>query len=503
MHEPNLSTVIVGRQPPPPKLWIVAGLLAVAATLLGIYLALINRSSTTKLGIPSGSNYLPPNTLVAVTLATDRQRWQPFTQLGTPQSRAVVAQELSKWQQEFWHSQNTKFAPDIPNWLGSEVSIAYLAPLGSPTSQNPSPNLPLLLWPIKSDQTALQLLTSLKTASGQSSSKITERRYQGITLQEIAHSNNKILVTAIVGQFVLVSPSLLAIQQSIDAFQSGKNLATAPGYAAAWAAISLAQPPLAQVYINMPVVLAAQARSLAPDKLAQVNQQQGVAANINLDGSLLAGKGIAWWQPQSKAGLIPSKSSPNLSQRLPENTVMMVSGQDLAQLWTDYLPLASKNPAAPIAPEAIINNLKSATGLDLNTDILAWSKNEFLLALVPATQPQPNSLGGSLLLMFQPTDRSAAETTFSKLDRVMADRYQFKIASANIKNTDVVNWSSPINGVNATHGWLTSNLAFMSLGTPITDQFLPQSANNLNNNNQFQQVMKSDISPYSVNFLSI
>jgi Protein of unknown function (DUF3352) len=499
MHEQNPSAVVVRQQKPPAhkRLRRWARVIAVAAMVGGIFLALTNRSTNSNLGAPAGAKYLPANTLAVVTLSTDRQRWQQLQLLGTPQSRAVVSKELSKWQQEFFTNNGLDFDRDIQPWIGSEIDVAYLAPLGMAAAGNQTKNLPIVLLPIKADLTATQLLDKITTKRS-APDKTEERNYQGILLRKTTH-NNKTLIAAVVERFVLLSPTAKAIEQSIDAFKSGITLAKLPSYNPAWGAIPMTEP-LAKVYVNVPLALAGSTPALAPDKLAKLQQQQGLAVNIKLDGSVIRSKGIAWWQPNNKASLTPSKNSPDFAQRLPENTLMMVSGSNLAQLWADYLPLASQNSAAPIAPETIINNLQAATGLNLATDILAWSKNEFSLAFVTEAKPSANSLGGSLLLMLKPTDRPAAQATLDKLDQVMASRYQFKIAKTNTNNTDVVNWSSPIGGVNATHGWLSDDLAFLALGSPITDQFLSRPAATLANNKQFQQVMKSEISPYDGQF---
>jgi Protein of unknown function (DUF3352) len=502
MQEPNSPIRKKRRRRPSPKRWrLIAGILATAATAMGIYLAFANRSTTSKLDIPAGANYLPANTLVAVTLATDRQRWQQLQQLGTPQSRAAISQELAKWQQEFLTNNGLDFERDIQPAIGSDIAVAYLAPPMVPTASSkdsaPVKNLPIILLPLNSDQAATQFFAKTKAAPG-TPGKTVERTYQGVTLRESTHNNN-ILVTAIVDRVALISPSAPAIEQAINAFKSGKTLAKSPGYPQAWRAISMHQP-LAQVYVNVPLAVANHTGILAPDKLAQLQQQQGLAANINLEGNLISSKGISWWQSSQSTKLVPNKNSPDFGQRLPANTLMMISGSSLTQLWNDYLPLANQNPVAPVPPTAIVNSLKSTTGLDLTTDILAWSQNEFLLALVPAQQTSSNSLGGSLLLMLKPSDRSAAAAMFQKLDQAMTSRYQFQVAPAKTKNTEVVNWSSPIGGVNATHGWLSDNLAFLALGTPVTDQFLPQPADTLANNKQFQQVMKSEIAPYNGQF---
>ncbi len=502
MHEPNSSALATYQKPPTPQKWrSLAGLLAVVATAAGIYLAFANRSTTSKSDFPLGAHYLPDNTLATVTLTTDRQRWQQLQQLGTPQSRAIVTQEFSKWQNEFLTGRGLDWEKDIQPLLGSEIQLAYLATSGQPAANNPSPKSPLsspiALLPMTSELAATQFFAKT-TASNGAASQTKERLYQGVTLRETTHQR-KTLVTAIVDRIALVSPSATAIEKSIDAFKSGRTLAKLPGYRQAWPAIAMDQP-LAQVYVNIPLAVASNASIVPPATLANLQQQQGLAVNINLENNLLTGKGLSWWQPQGQTNLTISKNSSDFGQRLPDSTVMMFSGSSLTQLWKDYLPLANQNPAAPVAPAAVVNGLKSLTGLSLENDILAWSNQDFLLALVPASQPRPNTLGGSLLMMLKPTDRAAAEATFNKLDQVMASRYQFQIAPTNTNGTDVVNWSSPIGGVNASHGWLSNELAFLALGTPITEQFLPQPVPPLANNKQFQQVMKSEISPYSGQF---
>ena len=54
----------------------------------------------------------------------------------------------------------------------------------------------------------------------------------------------------------------------------------------------------------------------------------------------------------------------------------------------------------------------------------------------------------------------------------MLKKQAFKVEKAKLEGKDVVNWSSPLSGTAATHGWLDNNLAFLSMGAPIASSFV-------------------------------
>jgi Protein of unknown function (DUF3352) len=100
-----------------------------------------------------------------------------------------------------------------------------------------------------------------------------------------------------------------------------------------------------------------------------------------------------------------------------------------------------------------------------------------------------------LLLLLRSTDPAATDQTMSSLDKTMADRYKFKVDKTNLKDLSIVRWSAALGGTQAIHGWLPNQVAFLTLGVPIAEQFLPSPDKSLENHSDFRKVISGGISP--------
>jgi Protein of unknown function (DUF3352) len=431
--------------------WLFVAPIAVFATVAGGYIAM-----TPQVSKLSGMNLLPANTTMAAQVAIDRSDWLRLKDLGTPASRAILERELAKWSQETLG--DTNLFKSIPPWLGKEIYWARLA-----TGDN------------------LALLSIRNTLPAQPGS---ERQYQGVTIWETAKESRAVIASK--DEKFLAIGSKAAIEQAIAA-QKGQNLATAPVYAQMNKAIT-GGDSIAQIYVNLPQAMGSKSTA----KLTS----QAMLMNISTKDQVLAAKGVVW----SNKKLVPSKHSPGFAAQVPASTMLLLSGSSLGKLWAEYLPLAANNPAAPIQPQALQDNLKSSTGLDLNTNILSWGSGDFAVAIVPQTlvaqtQIESGSVGGALLLLSRSTDPAATDQTMSSLDKTMADRYKFKVDKTNLKNLSIVRWSAALGGTQATHGWLPNQVAFLTLGVPIAEQFLPNPDKSLENHSDFRKVISGEISP--------
>jgi Protein of unknown function (DUF3352) len=278
---------------------------------------------------------------------------------------------------------------------------------------------------------------------------------------------------------------------------------TVPGYTKALSEIEI-DHPFAQVYVNVPVATAVAAanspQTLAADKLAQAQNQQGIAANATLESEGIAWKGISWLKPNAKQKLVVDNQGGNMAGNFPANTLVMVSGGNLQRLWQDYVRSAQSNPLAPIKPEDLVKNIDSLTGLELEPEILNWSNAPFGIAMIPKSDTTDTEFGAGLVMMQQASDRSAADKAFAKLDSTMGQKQSFKIDRAKFNGKDVINWTSPLNITAATHGWLDRDLAFVSLGAPVASSFIPQPQQRLTDNPLFQQATRSNLDHHNGQF---
>lgn len=501
-----------------PLLLITVGAVAllIGGTVAGYFLL---RQRTLFLGdAPVGSQLVPQDALVTASISTDSAQWQQLRQYGTPETQAALDKQLTQLQDEFLTSNGYNYEQDIKPWLGKTVMIAYLAsrvstagatqgqtsPTGIPFFRQPD----ILVLPIEQPTQARQLLDKPKS---QQATPFIERTYKGIQIRETQRSKSQNYSVTVLGRFVVVTNNPKTTDRVIDTYKGAASIAATPGYTEELGKIK-AQKSFAQLYLNMPVFAADLAanskRSLSPDQIAAGQQRQGVAATVSLEPQGMRFQGISWLKPNStQKNEVENTTSP-LPRRLPSDTLLMISGSNLAQLWQDYAQTAESNPLALIPPLNITAGLKTALGLGLEENFLPWMEGEFALALVPAS-PEALSLpgnqefgplGAGVVLMVQASDRTRAEQSLKQLDEVMATRYRFQVEQIKVGGQPVINWTSPLAGVSATHGWLEGNVVFLTLGAPIAGAIVPQPQAALPQTPLFQQAVPTQPNPNNGQF---
>jgi Protein of unknown function (DUF3352) len=435
---------------------------------------------------PAGVQLVPQDAAATVSIATDGNQWQQAREFGTPETQAVVNNQLATWRDSFLTANGYEYERDIQPWLGKEITIAYL-------SSEQSSAVAVLL-PIAKPTELQQILTK---PNGEKSPKLVERNYQGIQIRETPESSVNRLSLAVVGNFVVVTNEPKATERIIDTYKGAPALPTVPGYREAWGQIQVSQP-FARLYLNVPAASAiaatTSARPLSPASLAQLQQKQGVAVAVKLETEGMKFKGISWFKPDSQQKLVVENNAKTMASRLPEETLVAIAGGNLQRLWQDYTQGAQANPLSPISPEMWKAGLKSKTGLDLEQDLLPWMAGEFSLSLIPTSQETPSGLGAAVLFMVQTSDRRAAETSLKQLDVVMAKEYQFYVQETQLGDRPMVTWTSPLNGLSATHGWLDGNVAFLLLGAPVTGAIVPKPKVPITENKLFQQTVGGELS---------
>jgi Protein of unknown function (DUF3352) len=487
----------------PRQILIGVGVSALVAGAASFGISKFFAGKTTQLDITNGVSLLPEDTLLSIAISTDAERWQKLREFGVPESRGVFEQKLTKLQTDFLTSYGYDYQRDIQPWVGKQILFAYLYDRGSKVAKAVAENVPkqqmIALLPIANEGAAKQALERTKIPID---ANLVQSNYKGIAIREIKGKKGTI-ASAVVSNFVAISTDRQGLERIINTQQGGKSLVTLPGYNNALKEIEIDRP-FVQIYLNVPAATALTAanspQKLAIDKIAQSQSQQGIAANAALEADGIGWKGISWLKPNAKPKLIIENQGQNLANNLPDNTLIMLSGGNLQRLWQDYVNSAQDNPLAPFQPDDAIKNLEGLTGLNLKSEILNWSKGAFGIAMVPKVDKSDTEFGAGLVLMQQVSDRSAADVAFGKLDNRMIEKQAFKVEKAKLGGKNIVNWVSSLSGTAATHGWLDNNLAFMTLGAPVANSFLPQPPKKLADNLAFQEATRSNLNPHNGQF---
>lgn len=462
-------------------------------------------------GLPPGANIIPQDALFTVSLTTDAKKWQQLRQYGTSEVQAELDKNLVQLRDRFLTSNGYDFQKDIQPWVGEEVTIAVLTDDASKPSSKPiaidgkvaNSQQMMMVLPIKNPQNAKNILTQIKAPQGKNWS---ERTYQGVAIKETdATSTGEKFSAALIDDTVVITDNPQATEKAIDAYKAKTVLAKVPGFSDNFAKISNSQP-FAQFYINVPqgakIASASPNRQLPAQVLTQLQNNQGLAGTISLESEGVRLKGISWLNPNSQRTLAVENNAGKMQNRVPAETLMMLSGNNLPRVWADYVSTSQGNPVSPIAPEQLRGGIKTLTNMDLERDLLSWMGGEFAMSVVPTVSKEgaDENFRAALVFMVQVSDRARADASLKQLDEVMRSQYQFKIQESNIAGKSVINWIAPFGTLTASHGWLDNNVAFLTIGAPINDKIVPKPSNSLASASSFQKTVPSELNPTNGQF---
>jgi hypothetical protein len=446
---------------------------------------------------------------MTISVTTDPGQWRQLRQFGTPQSQAALDNNLAGARDRLLTANGLNYERDVQPWVGNEVTVAFLSPQASPPPANTPNALPpvpkpsqatIMILPIRDGLKAQQILGNFKPQAG----KVSERIYKGFQIRESQGSTPQTYsATVLDGRLMVVTNDASAMDRAIDTYKGAPALAATPGYTDAVSKIQMGQP-FGKLFINLPaaaaVTSANSGRPVSPQSMAQVQQVQGLAATAALEPEGIRFKSISWLKADSQRKYEVNNSARTMPNLLPADTLIMASGGNLKQFWQDYSQGATANPVSPINPEGLRKGLQSTVGMDLDQDFLPWMAGEFSLSMVAAPEGSSPGLPFGLVFMVKTNDRRAAEAALKRLDEAMVSKYRFKVEEGKVGDTPVVNWALPAGGPSITHGWLDGDVAFLSLGAPLVNTFVPKPANSLADSAPFKAAIPPEPNPNNGHF---
>ncbi len=455
--------------------------------------------------LPVGATILPQTVLLTVTISTDEAQWNTLRSFGTEKTQAAFDQNLSNLRETLLQARGYGYDRDIKPWVGKEVTIAFLPPAPQ-SSPPPSPGSNFQAPQAAPEQAAILVLPIAKPAEAEKilktpkplkQGKWTNRIYQGVQVQETEGAEESVSASVVDNRFLVVTTAPKTTDAVIAAYKSGQSIAQIPGYSKALSQIKDDQP-FGKLYVNIPA--AAKLAAANSGGATQVLQQnQGLAATIALEAEGIRLKGVSWLRQDSVPKHTVENNAKDMPMRLPAETLLMASGSNLNNLWQQYTQTANSQ-AVPFDPKQILEGFKTATGMELDKDFFAWMRGEFSLALLPAQAGSSSSFPAGLVVMVDASDRAAADRSLTQLDQVMKDRYQLGVQPATVADKSVVNWTVPLVGNLVTRGWLDGNVAFLSLGAPTVQSFVPKPSSALSTSALFQKAVPAQPSPSSGRF---
>ncbi|MEB3213510.1 MAG: DUF3352 domain-containing protein [Leptolyngbyaceae bacterium] len=322
-----------------------------------------------------------------------------------------------------------------------------------------------------------------------------QREYQGVMIQAFQSSNGETYEVAAFGRTMLVIATQAdAMDRVIDTHQGEPSIADIEGYADSVRTLGAASG-FAQLYVNAPVARAiaaansteaTQSRNLAPWQ-----HIRGITATANLNSTGMTVTGISWMFPDSEPLKIENRGDRQLATRLPDSTLLMLSGSTLKTQWEVYSQRNEEEITEGLfAPQYLREMTQSQFGLDLDADLMGWMDGRFALALA-STEPEGSNLAApGLVFLVEASDRTLAQQTLSTLDKGVEAEYQLRVNEKQLEGHPVVNWQRPAGSMSLTRGWLDDQIAFIG-SELITATMVPKPTASLASTDIFRQAMAS------------
>ncbi|MGM0454935.1 MAG: DUF3352 domain-containing protein [Cyanobacteriota bacterium] len=484
------------RKSPPWRALAVVGLILVGG---GVVYGLISRRPV-NLSLIVGAEFVPEDALMAVSVSTESGQWRRLRNYGTEGSQARFQEGLTQLQDNLLAGSDYRYEEDIAPWVGDRITLAILPPPEIDESTPPedlrADRANILILPIGNAGRLRSIVAQRQEQSG-----LEERNYRGVTIYEPEiddplseeAANRPSTLAVVERRFLIVSQESSAVNRAVDAYRDNQSILTIPGYNQAWEALPATD--LASLFVNVPDSLA----TLAEDSTRPLNanaletlETQGLASTIDLENEGIRFHTLSWLNPESETLLdVENSLPPTLVNRFPAATMMVMAGSNFNKLWQDYLQDSQANPFLPINGTWIRSALEQTVGVNLDNELLPWMTGEFALGLIPTARNEETTLPGSLVVMAETGDIEATETLLRRIDRAVVDRYGFEVnvEVEELGQRRLVTWDTRRKGLSVSHGWLSDSVVFFTVGSPVTEQFLPQPELSLARHSEFNDVV--------------
>ncbi|MGB3493392.1 MAG: DUF3352 domain-containing protein [Elainellaceae cyanobacterium] len=121
---------------------LLGGVLGALVIGGGIAYWVIGRSPGLGGALPVGAQITPEDAFMTVTVSTNEGQWSQLQKLGTPESQALLQNNIRLWRDRLLTANDLTYAEHIKPWVGDEITIAIMAPqtLPVPVPESSSPD---------------------------------------------------------------------------------------------------------------------------------------------------------------------------------------------------------------------------------------------------------------------------------------------------------------------------------------------------------------------------
>jgi Protein of unknown function (DUF3352) len=399
---------------------------------------------------------IPESAYAVGYVATDPALWSKLNNFGTPEAKQLIGRSLQQAQKEILSQENLDYQKDIQPWLGN-VMVAI------DSSTKPGEFPILAVSKVKDQVSAFNFLNKIKDKA---KTKATESAYKNAKIWSSGTGKGESHV-AYINNWLMVSNSRQSIEKSIDAANGAASFKQKNGDSF-FASDSLSVTnQVAAGYVDfgrlVPALKAADTGTtkLTAEQLQQLSDLKSVTGSMGIDDKGIRAKALT--QMNKVAVKLPTASGKVLNT-FPANTVMVSSGVNLKDLWTETTKQMATNPKSQESLATLQTSFQQTTKLDLNKDIFSWMGGEYALGIVPQKDGFWGQVGMGMLMVVDSTDKTATDRALAGLKDLASSSFGVtERKSADGKNISEV--KNPLGaGALLSYGWLDDKSIFLANG---------------------------------------
>jgi Protein of unknown function (DUF3352) len=489
----------------------VIGAAVVAAGGVGAYFFFNKNVTLGPAEVVNAAKIVPQKVIMAASISTDGAAWSQLEQFQTPETKKIFDNALKQFQAEATKN-DLDFDKDIKPWAGN-IMFAILPNNNPPKASNPQlrlspvsthnlaqnppdaaksePNL-LFVVEVKDKDSANKFLEKTRTKSGR---KAQQKEYKGIQVTEESSNAGTPTLYAFVDNFLVVSSQKTSMEKAIDTYKGEASVASS------LTAENLElKNPIVQFYMpNFPEAVQ-QLAALNPGvseipkaSLDQLKLIKSVTMGIGVDGDGIRLKGATKLDPSYLK--VEFKPSPGkVISQFPSETFALISGTNIKARWEQFTQDAEKVPELKTSLNEARQQVKSSPlAIDLDKDIFGWMDGEFALGGITSNEGILAQVGAGPVLIFQTSNRPAAESFLKKLDDYVKGSGG-TVEAKDVSGVSVTQWGAPgTPGPLVGHGWYTQDAFFVAVG-PLVNA-IAKPANSLQSSQAFKTITGSLVNP--------
>jgi hypothetical protein len=441
--------------------------IGIALAFGGLYL--FNGKELTPL---EGAEVIPQEAIVSGYISTESEAWAELEEIGIPES---INDTLEQIKSEFIANSNLIYQKDIKPWLGG----AMFAMLPDQDKDDL-----LVIFGVKNKLKAYNFLQKLEKQEKQPIEKID---YQGITIFENTNLQKDFSYAALIDNKIILAMEYQTIKQAIDAYQNKSSLANLDNTKKIFSRQINIKDPLAQIYLtNYGELL----KNLAPPMMPWginppiINQLEPIVIAIDTKEQALHFQSVFNYDYHKK-DLYFSSERNDLLEQFPENTIAVISGQKINQIWSTAESLGISSYS-----QQMIWLLTSATSLDLNEDIFGWMDSDFAIGIIPTnTAMIPGlDLGLGVAIAIETSDPNIAQNSLDKIENVIQQNSSITPSQATREGKTITEWHIPSSNFMWSYNWIDNNSLFFSFGDSVVNTIEEVNTTSINKTTNFEAI---------------